>query len=153
MCSNSVAIRREKMTALLGRSPLGRHFGMTLSFDGERAVVDLPYNPLLDHGLGATHGGVIAMLIDNAGWFTLAPNYDTWIATVEFQVRLLEPAVHEHLRAVGRTIRVGRRLAVADVEVRTSEGRLVASGSGTYATTDIELELDRAHAPVSEPNP
>ena len=31
---------------------------------------------------------VIATLLDNAGWFTAAVEYDTWIATVELTVRL-----------------------------------------------------------------
>jgi acyl-coenzyme A thioesterase PaaI-like protein len=33
-------------------APIARYLGMTLSFTGEgRAVVDLPYNPNLDHAL------------------------------------------------------------------------------------------------------
>ena len=42
------------------KAPIAQTFGMTLSFDDDmRAVVDLPYNPGLDHALKGIHGGVI----------------------------------------------------------------------------------------------
>ena len=41
------------------RAPIARFFGMHLSYNEEGgAVVDLPYNPNLDHALGGIHGGL-----------------------------------------------------------------------------------------------
>jgi len=91
------------------------------------------------------HGGVFATLLDNAGWATAAPHYDTWIATVELHVRLLEHVQAEDLVAVGRLIKRGRRLAVCDMEVRTAAGRLVAVGSGSFAPTSAPLTLSPRH--------
>jgi uncharacterized protein (TIGR00369 family) len=82
-------------------------------------------------------------LLDNAGWFAAAVHYDSWIATVEMQVRLLEPAKREPLRAVGRVLRVGQSLAVAEMEARTLTGRLVASGSGTFTVTSLDMEKEK----------
>lgn len=139
MASESAGIeeRRVELQRFHEGSPIGRHLGMRLSFEGEEAILDLPHDPRLDHALGATHGGVIATLIDNAGWFAAALRYDCWIATVEFSVRLLEPATRSHLRARGRLVRGGERLAVAEMEVRDGEGALVAVGSGTYTVTRL----------------
>lgn len=137
MTDADLASRRQTMVELFAKARIKQSFGMVLSYDGDSACLDLPYNPNLDHGMGSTHGGAIATLIDNAGWFTAAPYYDRWIATVEFQVRLHEPATEQPLQARGSLVRRGKRLAVAEMAVRTGAGVLVATGSGTFALTSV----------------
>ena len=128
----------DKMVALFERAPLALHLGMTLSFDDDlRATIALGHAPFLDHALGQVHGGIFATLIDNAAWFTAAVHYETWISTVDFNVRLLESVTGEDLNAIGSVVRIGRRLAAADAEVRTTAGRLVAVGSGTFSVTSV----------------
>lgn len=128
--------RRQQLIELFARAPIKKTFGMELSFDEEgRAVFALAHNPALEHAAHDTHGGILATLLDNAGWFTAAVEYDTWIATVEMTVRLHEPARQEDLRAKGRLVRAGRSLAVAEMEVRAASGRLVATGAGTFKVT------------------
>ncbi len=130
--------RRADLVALFETAPIKHLFGMTLAYDEQgSAVFDLPWNPGLDHALKGTHGGAIATLLDNAGWFTVAPYFDTWIATVEFSVRLHQPVAGAHLRSRGVIVRLGRRLSVADLEVRTAEGALVATGAGTFTVTGV----------------
>lgn len=130
--------RAVNMTALFSRAPLPQHLGMTLRFDNDLlAIVEVPHAGFLDHGLGQVHGGIFATLIDNAAWFTTAVHYDTWISTVDFNVRLLEPVEGEGLAATGSVVRLGKRLAAADAEVRTAAGRLVAVGGGTFAVTGV----------------
>jgi uncharacterized protein (TIGR00369 family) len=129
------------MVALFERAPLARHLGMTLRFDDQlRAIVEIPHAPFLDHAIGQVHGGVIATLIDSAAWFSAAVHYDTWISTVDFNVRLLEPVEGEALATTGSVVRIGRSLAAADAEVRTIAGRLVAVGGGTFSVTGIAYE-------------
>jgi len=129
----------ERLRAMFHQAPIARTFGMTLKYDEEqRAVFTLPYNPGFDHSIGGVHGGVFATMLDNAGWFTVAVHYDTWVATVEFQVRLLEPVQKEELVAVGRLVHGGKRLATAEMEVRAG-GRRVAIGSGTFTVTSHPL--------------
>ena len=136
--------RCEELVALFSRAPIKKTLGMDLSFnDKNESVFELPHNPGFEHGLGDTHGGLIATLLDNAGWFAAAVYYDSWIATVEMQVRLLEPAKREALRAVGRVLRAGQSLAVAEMEARTLSGRLIATGSGTFAVTSLEMEKEK----------
>jgi uncharacterized protein (TIGR00369 family) len=131
--------RCEELIALFSRAPIKETFGMELRFnENQEAVFDLPHNPRLEHGFKDTHGGILATLLDNAGWFSAAVHYDTWIATLEMQMRLLEPANREDLRAVGRVRRAGGSFAVAEMEVRTASGRLVATGSGTFAVTSLK---------------
>ncbi len=128
---------------LFGRAPIKQVYGMSASFpEPGCARFDLPYNPDFDHALHQVHGGVMATLLDNAGWFSVASYYDTWVNTAEFHVRLLRPAVEEHLYSIGRVVRAGNRLAVAEMEVRGENGTLVATGSGTFVVSDIPYGSD-----------
>jgi uncharacterized protein (TIGR00369 family) len=116
-------------------APIARTYGMTLSFnDEDQAIVELPYNPDLDHALGGVHGGVYATMLDTAGWFTAAAAHDVscWLATSEMSVHFLRPVEHTSLRAVGRLIKRGRRQDVAEMQVYDGEGRLVGHATGTF---------------------
>ncbi|MDY7042216.1 MAG: PaaI family thioesterase [Chloroflexota bacterium] len=114
---------------------IARHLGMTLSFTDEaNAVIDLPYNPNLDHALGGIHGGVYATMLDSAGWFAAAAAHDEpcWIATSEVSIHFLEPAEHASLRAVGRLLKRGKRQDVAEMHLYDGQGRLIGHGTGTF---------------------
>lgn len=116
-------------------APIARTFGMALSYDDEgRAIVDLPYNPNLDHALGGVHGGVYATLLDTAGWFTAAATHDIscWMATTEISVHFLAPVQRTSLRAVGQLIRQGKRQDVAEMRLYDGNDRLVGHATGTF---------------------
>lgn len=132
--------RRELLVRLFDRAPIKHALGMDLEYDEQgRAVFTLPYNPRFDHFLGGIHGGVMATLLDNAGWFTAAAYYPNWVSTIEFHVRLLEWAAKETLTSRGWIVRRGSRMAVAEMEVIAAEGRVIAKGSGTFIVTDKPL--------------
>lgn len=133
------------MSGVFAAAPIIRSTGMQLTYDVHgRAVVDWPYRRAYDHGLGDTHGGLVATLLDTAGWFTLAPHYPAWINTVEFSVRLDEPVKNQALRAVGEPVRIGKKLAMAEMRVTAADGRLVARGAGTFAPTSLPIEPPRS---------
>ncbi|MBW2704075.1 MAG: PaaI family thioesterase [Deltaproteobacteria bacterium] len=136
--------RAAALIALFASAPIKATTGMELSYEDGRAIFEMPYNPGFDHAVGGIHGGAICTLLDNAGWFTAALQYDVWIATVDLNVKILEPASQEGLRAEGRLLRSGKRLAMAEMELRSaSDGRLVATGSGTFAVTSISRQAKR----------
>jgi uncharacterized protein (TIGR00369 family) len=120
-------------------APIAGTFGMRLSYNEEgQAVVDLPYNPGLDHALGGVHGGVYATMLDTAGWFTAAAAHDEahdvggWLATSEMSVHLLLPVERTSLQAVGRLIKRGKRQDVAEMHLYDGDGRLVGHATGTF---------------------
>jgi uncharacterized protein (TIGR00369 family) len=116
-------------------APIARFFGMKLSFTDEAsAIIDLPYNPNLDHAFGGIHGGVYATMLDNAGWFTAAAAQDVscWVATSELSVHLLQPAERTSLRAVGRLIKQGKRQSIAEMVLHDEQGHLIGHGIGTF---------------------
>lgn len=132
--------RARAIEAWLPRGLFLVRLGATTRFDEQlRPVVTLPHSPELEHALGDIHGGVLATLVDAAAWCAAAVHYESWITTVELHVRLLEPARGEDLVAVGEVVRIGNRIAVADAEVRTASGRLVAAGGATFSATSLPI--------------
>jgi uncharacterized protein (TIGR00369 family) len=80
------------------------------------------------------HGGVLSALVDIAGDYAVAARLGRWVATIDLRVDYLRPARRGDLTAVGRVVKVGRTVAVADVEVRDAQGALVAVGRAAYAS-------------------
>ena len=117
------------------------YLGMKLSFtDAGNAVVELPYNPKLNHARGGIHGGVYATLLDSAGALTAAASHDSscWLATSEMSVHFLLPAECTSLRATGRIIKPGRRQDIVEMELHDGEGRLVGHATGTFVVLPKE---------------
>jgi uncharacterized protein (TIGR00369 family) len=127
-------------------APIARTFGMRLSYDTEgQAIVDLPYNARLDHGLGGVHGGVYATLLDSAGWFTAAAAHDVdcWLTTSEMSIHFLLPVQSSALRAVGRLIKAGKRQDVAEMHLYDGRGRLVGHATGTFVILpSVPLDME-----------
>jgi uncharacterized protein (TIGR00369 family) len=128
-------------------APIARTLGMILSFDDRaRAIVDLPYNPGLDHALGGVHGGIYATLLDTAGWFTAAAAHDVdcWIATSEMSIHLLLPVAGSALRAEGTLIKTGKRQDVAEMRLYDDQERLVGHATGSFIVLrNVPLEMEK----------
>jgi uncharacterized protein (TIGR00369 family) len=120
------------------RAPLKASFGMTISYnDQSEAVFEMPYNASFDHTMGGIYGGVIASMIDNAGWFTAAAQTENWVSTANLSIQILEPAERTLIRSVGHLVRSGKSLIVVNVEVRTERGNLIAIGTGMFSVSSI----------------
>lgn len=117
------------------QAPIARAFGMRLSYTAEgHAVIDLPYNPALDHAQGGVHGGIYATLLDSAGWFAAAASHaeECWIATSEMSIHFLLPAARTALRAVGCVLKPGKRQDVVEMFLYDETQSLVGHAMGTF---------------------
>ena len=118
------------------RPPIAKYFGMKLDFDeNDQAIITLPYNPNLDHGEGAIHGGVIATILDNAGWFSSALANKGMVTTSEMSFHLLRSARKTQLTAKGKVLKLGRRQVVAEMYCYDENKQLIAHATGTYVKT------------------
>lgn len=102
------------------RSGLMLHLGARLGEVRPGEVhIHLPYCAEVTQHNGYFHAGATSALADTAGGFAaltvFKPGYS--VLSVEFKVNLLAPAQGESLEAVGRVVRSGRTLTVAQVEV------------------------------------
>jgi uncharacterized protein (TIGR00369 family) len=129
----------EAIQAVLDGSPFIRFFGMTVvSVDAVNAtlVPTMELRPELERrgGSGQWHGGALAGLIDTAGDFAVALGLGAPVPTINFRVDYLRPAMTARLEATAMVRRAGRTVAIVDIDVHDSEGRLVAIGRGTYGS-------------------
>ncbi len=133
--------RQELLRDVFHLAPVNKLTGMRLAYaDDDSAVITLPYNPDLDHGLGRIFGGVVSSMIDFTGWFTVAPHYENWMVTVEYTTRLLAEVAKTELRSRGIVRKLGKSTAFADMEVWSADDVLVAIGSGTFRCTTRKVE-------------
>lgn len=125
------------------RAPMGEKLGFDLIeverghvvFEGtpDRSV----YNPL-----GSVHGGYAATLLDSACGIAvhsqLGPNRGH--TTLELKVSFVRGLSERSgtVRATGRTISVGRRVAFAEATLHDGEGRLCATATSTLLVFDVE---------------
>jgi uncharacterized protein (TIGR00369 family) len=107
------------MAQLMGMAPVEVEEGLAIF---EATPRDDLYNPL-----GSVHGGFAATLLDTAmgcAVHTALPAGSTYV-TLELSVNFVRAITVEtgRVRAEGRTLHVGRRVA-------TAEGRLIAEATG-----------------------
>ena len=129
-----------------GHSPYMRFLGLKLE-KSEKGLVEirLPFREefLRQDASDWLHGGVVSALIDIAGDYAVITEVGAGVPTIDMRVDYLRPARRGDLLAVARTVRVGRTVSVADVEVRDGQGVVVAVGRAVYASP-------RPSSPMSE---
>jgi acyl-CoA thioesterase len=137
MSSDLMSKRCEELVSFFNRAPLKHAFGMIISYkENGDAIFDMPHNPSFDHTMGGIYGGVVASMIDNAGWYTAAAHTDNWVSTVNLNIQLLEPAAKTAIRSVGELVRAGKRLAYVNAKVFAGD-KLIAIGSGNFSISSI----------------
>ena len=98
--------------------------------------IEAPIGPGVTQQQGLAHAGLTFALGDTAAGYAALTRLPegSEVVTVEIKVNLLAPATGECLRATGRVVRAGRRVAVVTAEVHALTGgeeRLVALLQGT----------------------
>lgn len=99
----------------------------------------MPYDTKFSQQNGFLHGGVVSAGLDTAcglASYTLMPAAAD-ILTVEFKVNLLAPAKGQTFRFVGRVVKPGRTLVVAEGHAFASDDgreKLIATMSATMMT-------------------
>lgn len=88
---------------------------------------------------GFTHGGVIFTMVDTsmgaAVMSLLEPNLRC--STIELQIRFLRPVTDGELTADTDVIKLGRRIMHLESRVTTSNGTLIATGTGSFAVIEV----------------
>ena len=94
----------------------------------------MPFRRELMQAYGVAHGGAITSLADTAVAFALMTLIQPGerVTTVEMKINFLAPVVEGELIGESRIIQKGKRLALADMEVKDKKGKLIAKGLATY---------------------
>jgi uncharacterized protein (TIGR00369 family) len=109
-------------------------------------VIRLPYSTTFRRATdsGDVHGGVLAAFIDIAAHAAVAVQIGSMAPTIDLRVDYLRPAGACDLYAIARTLRVGRAIARADVEISPAVGEApFAVGRGTFSTLTQQYNRSR----------
>ncbi len=139
------AVRGEELR--FDHSPFMRFLGLQI-VRAEKGLVEirLPFREefIRHDGSDWLHGGVVSALADIAGDYAVVTETGAGVPTIDMRVDYLRPARRGDLLATGRTVRVGKTVSVADVEIRDSAGTLVAVGRACYASPRAPAESARS---------
>lgn len=101
--------------------------------DGKLGV-ELEVSENLIQVYGNIHGGVIASVLDSA--IAVAINQQLGpgegAVTVEIKINYLRPVSKGKIRGEGSVIQKGRKIIVAQGEIRDESGQMVAFGTATF---------------------
>ena len=135
MSEQTTPIDIEQLRAMLLIAPFHEWLGLDIaSLTGEELILEMPWrdeivpNPMI----GSAHGGILSALIDLTGLYTINALGGSARATADMRVDFHRPATSGPLRAIGRVVKLGRQISVAETRVEDAEGRLLASGRGAY---------------------
>ncbi len=94
----------------------------------------MPFRKELTQAYGVAHGGSIASLADTAVAFALMTLIQPGerVTTIEMKINFLTSVESGEMIGEARVQHKGKRLALADMEVKDEKGRWIAKGLATY---------------------
>ncbi len=117
-----------------------KHMSMTTTAgaDGKTQVV-MQLTEDLKQFYGNIHGGAIASLMDSAIAVAVNQQLDPGegASTVEIKINYLRAANEGTLWGEGKVIQKGRKMVVAQGEIRDDAGKMVAIGTATFIITKV----------------
>ena len=127
---------REMEAGRLPAPPICKALGIRLA-EVEHGRVVFVYTPVFEHynPLGSVHGGIAATLLDSVMGCCIHTTLKagTGYTTVEIKVNYVRAMTDKTgpVRAEGRVINVGSRIATSEGRLIDSAGRLLAHGTTT----------------------
>lgn len=129
-----------KLERLYLAAPTNRYYRPTIRIDAGRAEIEIAVQPEFFHAANAVHGSVYFKVLDDAAFFavsSLVP--DVFVLTVSFTIYLTRPISAGSLRASGQVVHASRRLFLAESRAVDSNGKLIATGSGSFMPSQTAL--------------
>jgi uncharacterized protein (TIGR00369 family) len=81
-----------------------------------------------------THGGILATLIDLGADWAMVRKLGRGVPTIDMRVDYHAIAVPGDLTVKGQVVRMGGQFSVSEARIFDAQGKLLASGRGTYYT-------------------
>ena len=133
----SADLTLEQVQALVIRAPFHQWLGLTViavADDGIEIKAKWREEWVVNKERGYTHGGILAALIDLAADWAMVKQTGRGVPTIDLRVDYHRPAAPGDLTARGKVIRNGSQFATAEAQIFDRDGKLIASGRGTYFT-------------------
>ena len=130
-------VSAEKLNERLIANPFNNWMGLKiLKLDEDSLEIGLKWREEMISNPAArvTHGGILGALIDVAADFMIAAKVGMPVPTVDLRVDYHSAAKPGDLKVIAHIVRIGGTNSVAEARVVDAEGKLIASGRGTYFT-------------------
>ena len=135
--TTSEAITLERVQELITRGPLHQWLGLkvvALHDDGIELTATWREEWVVNPDRGYTHGGVLAALVDLAADWAMVRTTGRGVPTIDLRIDYHAAAMPGDLTARGKVVRIGGQFSTAEAHIYDAEGKLLASGRGTYFT-------------------
>jgi uncharacterized protein (TIGR00369 family) len=130
-------ITPERVQELVTRGPFHRWLGLkvvAVHDDGIELTATWREEWVVNPDRGYTHGGVLAALVDLAADWAMVKKLGRGVPTIDLRVDYHAAAMPGDLVARGKVVRLGGQFSTAEAHIYDDNGKLVASGRGTYFT-------------------
>jgi uncharacterized protein (TIGR00369 family) len=127
----------EQIQALVTRAPFHQWLGLTVievTDDGIEIRAKWREEWVVNIERGYTHGGIIAALIDLAADWAMVKQTGRGVPTIDLRVDYHRPTIRNDLIARGKVVRPSGQFSTSEARIFDLDGKLVASGRGTYFT-------------------
>jgi uncharacterized protein (TIGR00369 family) len=127
----------EKVQALITRAPYHQWLGLKVTAvhdDGIELTATWREEWVVNIERRYTHGGVLAALVDLAADWAMVKRLGRAVPTIDLRVDYHAAAMPGDLVAKGRIVRQGGQFSCCEASVYDKDGKLLASGRGTYFT-------------------
>ena len=137
----SEEITLEQAQAMITRAPYHQWLGLkvtALHEDGIELTATWREEWVVNPERRYTHGGVLAALVDLTADWAMLKKVGRPVPTIDLRVDYHRAAMPGDLTARGSVVRWGRQISTAEAQIFDNEGKLIASGRGTYLTAPPE---------------
>ena len=116
-----------------------------VSTERGQAVMELEASERHANPMGTLHGGILCDIADAAMGMACASTLDEGetFTTLEMKINFLKPVWKAKLRAVGRIVKEGRTITLAECRITDEKEQLVAFATCTQMTLRGEQALGR----------
>jgi len=133
----SEEITLERVQELVTRAPYHKWLGLkviAVDDDGIELKATWREEWVVNLDRRYTHGGVLAALVDLGADWAMVKKTGRGVPTIDLRVDYHSAAMPGDLTVRGKVIRLGSQFSTAEAHVYDAQGKLLASGRGTYFT-------------------
>jgi uncharacterized protein (TIGR00369 family) len=127
----------EQVQALITRAPYHQWLGievLAMHPDGIELKATWREEWVVNPERRYTHGGILAALIDLAADYALVGRTGRGVPTIDMRVDYHAAAMPGDVTVRGKVVKWGSQFSVAEAQIFDQQGKLLASGRGTYLT-------------------
>src|SRR5712672_3455040 len=135
--ANNQLLTAEQVQALLTKGPYHQWLGLSVINVGDGTIeIGAKWREewVVNPDRRYTHGGILAALVDLTADWAMVKKTGRGVPTIDLRVDYHAAAMPGDLTLRGKVVRMGGQFSTAEAQIFDANGKLLASGRGTYFT-------------------